>query len=266
MESPAEHPSNQAMQLTASKPAVYASRVCRRERMLRGMQSGPAAAVDSLLCSSPCAASSMSRLGSPFHSCDSLRLVSRALLVACIAPLLLGCATEQRRTVVVDGKTHCARHSRPLISVQGFQAGSDPLVLVHSAEPRSRPCGERSPNRIYDDQNLTRTSLHGDRARVTYCPVCAADYWRCMGGERELGRMDVQHITALALRQHGFRRPILRIFPVYEHHAVAVGGAEDQVSDVFTYLSVAQRDGRWAVAYPLRSHRIVALGQPRWAP
>ena len=27
--------SNQAMQLTASKPAIYASRVCRRESMLR---------------------------------------------------------------------------------------------------------------------------------------------------------------------------------------------------------------------------------------
>jgi hypothetical protein len=35
---------NQAMQLTASKPAVYASGVCRRERMLRGMHRGLAAA------------------------------------------------------------------------------------------------------------------------------------------------------------------------------------------------------------------------------
>ena len=37
-------PSNQAMQLTASKPAVYAFRVCRREYMLRGMHRGLAAA------------------------------------------------------------------------------------------------------------------------------------------------------------------------------------------------------------------------------
>ncbi len=36
--------SNQAMQLTASKPAIYAVGVCRRERMLRGMHSGLAAA------------------------------------------------------------------------------------------------------------------------------------------------------------------------------------------------------------------------------
>ncbi len=35
---------NQAMQLTASKPAIYAWSVCRRDRMLRGMHSGLAAA------------------------------------------------------------------------------------------------------------------------------------------------------------------------------------------------------------------------------
>ena len=35
---------NQAMQLTASKPAIYVRRVCRRERMLRGMHRGLAAA------------------------------------------------------------------------------------------------------------------------------------------------------------------------------------------------------------------------------
>ena len=35
---------NQAMQLTASKPDVYAGRVCRRERILRGMRRGLAAA------------------------------------------------------------------------------------------------------------------------------------------------------------------------------------------------------------------------------
>ena len=36
--------SNQAMQLTASEPAVYASRGCRRQRMLRIMHRGLAAA------------------------------------------------------------------------------------------------------------------------------------------------------------------------------------------------------------------------------
>ena len=37
-------PSNQAMQLTASKPAIYGWSVCRRERMLRGMHRGLVAA------------------------------------------------------------------------------------------------------------------------------------------------------------------------------------------------------------------------------
>ena len=36
--------SNQAMQLTASKPGVYAWSVCRREHMLRFMHRGLAAA------------------------------------------------------------------------------------------------------------------------------------------------------------------------------------------------------------------------------
>ncbi len=40
---PAER-SNQAMQLTASKPAIYAGGVCRRERMLRSMHRGLAPA------------------------------------------------------------------------------------------------------------------------------------------------------------------------------------------------------------------------------
>jgi hypothetical protein len=35
---------NQAMQLTASKPAIYAWSACRRKRMLRGMHIGLAAA------------------------------------------------------------------------------------------------------------------------------------------------------------------------------------------------------------------------------
>jgi hypothetical protein len=37
-------PSNQAIQLTASKLAIYAGGVCHRERMLRGMSIGLAAA------------------------------------------------------------------------------------------------------------------------------------------------------------------------------------------------------------------------------
>jgi hypothetical protein len=39
-----DEPSNQAMQLTASKPDVHAWSVCRRARMLCGMHGGLAAA------------------------------------------------------------------------------------------------------------------------------------------------------------------------------------------------------------------------------
>jgi len=35
---------NRAMQLTASKPAIYAGGVCHRERIFRGMHGGLAAA------------------------------------------------------------------------------------------------------------------------------------------------------------------------------------------------------------------------------
>jgi hypothetical protein len=189
-----------------------------------------------------------------------------ALLLACCAALLLGCATQYRRTVVVDGQRHCGKHQRPLISVRGFQSSSNPLVLVHSADPRSAPCDARSPNRIYDDQRLTRTSLHVEHATVTYCPLCAAEYWQCMGGQRALTASDIQQITALVLRQSEFRRPIIRIFPVYEHHAVAIGGAEDRVGDIFTVVGIAQRGQRWVVAHPVDRHRIIAVGRPRWTP
>lgn len=189
----------------------------------------------------------------------------RSLLLVCSAALLLGCATQHHRTIVVGGLKYCAKHHRPLISVRGFQSSSDPLVLVHSADPHSVVCDERFPNSIYEDQHLTRTSLHVERTTVTYCPLCAAGYWQCMGGDRQLTDADIQQITALALHTPGFRHPIIRIFPVYERHAIAVGGGEEHVGDVFSDLGVAQRHGHWVVAYPADTHRIVALGQPRWA-
>jgi hypothetical protein len=193
----------------------------------------------------------------------------RALLVMSIA-LLTGCATDQRPwlhpyrpTTKVGGLTYCAKHHRPLVSVRGFQSSSDPLVLVHSADPHSVVCDERSPNSLNEDQHLTRTSLHVERTTVTYCPICAAEYWQCMGGDHQLTQHDIQQITPLALHTPSFRQPIIRIFPVYEHHVIVVGGAEDHVGDVFTDLGVAERRGRWVVAYPVDTHRITAVGQSR---
>jgi hypothetical protein len=87
-----------------------------------------------------------------------------------------------------------------------------------------------------------------------------------MGAGQSLSEHDIQQITAFALQQPGFRRPVIRIVPVYDRHAVAVGGGEDRVGDIFTDLGVAQRHGRWVVAYPSDSHRIVAVGRSQWAP
>ena len=188
------------------------------------------------------------------------------LAVGFTVALLASCATHYHRTILVGGETYCAKHHRPLISVRGFQSSSNPLVLVHSADPRSVPCDKRSPNRIGDDQHLIRSSIHIERATVTYCPVCAAEYWRCMGGDRHLTESDIHDITALALRQPQFRRPVIRIVPVYEDHALVVGGREDHGGDIFTDFSVARRQGRWVVAYPVDSHRVTAVGRPVWVP
>lgn len=190
----------------------------------------------------------------------------RAFLLVFSAALLAGCATQHHRTVVVGAQTYCAKHHRPLISVRGFQSSSNPLMLVQDADPRSVPCDEHSPNRIGDDQHLTRNSIHVERTTVTYCPICATEYWQCMGGGQSLSEHDIQQITALALQQRGFRRPVIRIVPVYDRHALVVGGGEDHVGDIFTDLGVAQRHGRWVVAYPIDSHRIVAVGRSPWIP
>lgn len=185
----------------------------------------------------------------------------RALLLACSAAMLLGCATQYRRTVIVGGQRYCAKHHRPLITVRGFQSSSDPLVLVHSADPRSVPCDERSPNRIYDDQRLTRTKIHVERADVTYCPVCAAEYWQCMGGALRPGEQAIRQIAAFVLHCSDFRQPLIRIVPMAEDRVLVVGGHEEQVGDVFTDLGVSQRHGRWVVTYPGENHRIIALGR-----
>ncbi len=96
----------------------------------------------------------------------SLGLMRRALLIACSAAMLFGCATSiTAQSLLAD--RHIARSITGRSSRFVFQSSSDPLVLVHSADPRSVPCDERSPNRIYDDQRLTRTKIHVERADVT---------------------------------------------------------------------------------------------------
>jgi hypothetical protein len=188
----------------------------------------------------------------------------RALIGFLSAALLSGCASHAghtKRTIDIAGQTSCTKHRIPLITVRGFE--SKPLMLVHDADPRSVPCDERSPNRIWDSQNLARDHLRPVRALITYCPRCAAEFWQCMGGDHRLTEADTQQITSLVMRRSDFPHPLIRIFPVYEQRALAIGGHEDHVDDVFSDIGLTRRHGCWFISSQADSHRILALGRHR---
>jgi hypothetical protein len=84
-----------------------------------------------------------------------------------------------------------------------------------------------------------------------------------MGGDHRLAEADIQQITSLVMRRSDFRHPLIRIFPVYEQRALAIGGHEDHVGDVFTDIGLTRRRGRWVISSPADSHRILALGRHR---
>ena len=184
-----------------------------------------------------------------------------ALLLACSVALLAACATEHHATRVVHGQAYCAKHRIPLITVNGFRA--KPGVLVDAAMPRSVPCTERSPNRIWDSQNFTRDQLRPVPGLISYCSRCAAEFWQCEGGDHQLSDIDVQQITSLVSSRGDFRRPIIRVFAIYDQHAVAVGGREDRVGDVFTDVILVRRSGRWVISAPVAIRRVVAIGRPQ---
>jgi hypothetical protein len=187
--------------------------------------------------------------------------MNRALCILALATLvsLAGARAEWKPTVLVRGKHYCAEHHRPLVSVRGFQSSSNPLTLVHSADPRSAVCGERAPNRIGDDQRLIRSKIHIEPHIVTYCPQCAAAYWQCMGRDQQLSDSDIQQMISLVSRRPDFRKPVIRIVPMYEGYVLVIGGHEKRVGDVFSDLGVAKRRGKWIVAYPVNLYRVIAL-------
>jgi hypothetical protein len=191
-------------------------------------------------------------------------------LVGIVALALAGCASTTRPwlnpyrpTVSVRGLTYCAKHSIPTISVRGYHSirTRDRLVLVHDWDPRSLRCGEDSPNRLPDDSSFNQSSLRPVRGLITFCAPCAQDYWHCRGGGRSLLDADIQKITSLAMQDPTFRRPLVRIFAVYSPNAVAIGGRQERVGDVFTNVGLEKSNGRWRVAYPVSSHRVVAVGR-----
>jgi hypothetical protein len=187
-----------------------------------------------------------------------------------LALLLAGCAANERPwlhpyrpTTTEGGFTYCAKHHIPTISVIGYHSvrTHDRIVFVHDYSPECEKCWQDSPNRLADDAKFHRTKIHSVRGRITFCPLCDADYWHCYGGNRSLSDEDVQQITSLVMQHPQFHKPILRIFAVYSPNAVVIGGHQEHVGDVFSKIGLEKRRGRWIVAYPVSSHRIIAIGR-----
>jgi hypothetical protein len=186
----------------------------------------------------------------------------RALVGFIAATFLSACATnsgEVKRTVVIGGQVSCAKHRIPLITVRGFEA--KPLTLVHSADPRSVPCDERAPNRIWDSQHLIRTNLHPVRHIVTYCPRCEAEYTECLAGY-QLSEEDIQQISALVSGRADIRKPIIRLVAVDTGRALVDAGREEHVGDIFDDVGVTKHKGRWHISSSIDAHKIIATGQP----
>jgi hypothetical protein len=177
-----------------------------------------------------------------------------------IVALLSGCATvgAAKRTVVIAGQVCCAKHRIPLISVRGFEAKA--LMLVHSADPRSPQCHDRTPNPIWDTQHLIRTSLHPVRHIVTYCARCEAEYTECLADWR-LSDTDIQQVRALVSRRKDIRKPIIRIVAVDKNRALVETGNEEHVGDIFEDFGVTKRQERWRISSSIDPHRIFATGQ-----
>ncbi len=168
-----------------------------------------------------------------------------------------------RPTTMVHGLAYCAKHHIPTISVIAYHSiqTHDKLVLVHDYAPRALKCTDDCPNRLADDSRLNRTSVHPMRGRITFCARCTWEYYHCLYGARPLSDSDVQQITSLVTHDATFHKPILHIFAVYGPNAVAVGGRDERVGDVFTDVGLGKRHGKWRVTYAASSHRVVAIGR-----
>jgi hypothetical protein len=184
----------------------------------------------------------------------------RALTGFITAALFVSCASasDMKRTLVIAGQLCCAKHRIPLITVRGFEA--KPLTLVHSADPRSAQCDERTPNRIWDSQHLIRTSLHPVRHVVTYCPRCEAEYTECLAGYH-LSNADIEQIGTAVSRRKDVRKPIIRIVAVDRNRALVDAGHEEHVGDIFDELGVTKRHDGWSVSSSVDPHRVIATGE-----
>jgi hypothetical protein len=144
----------------------------------------------------------------------------RPFLLLAVTTGIVGCSIVSRppeTVVTVSGQKYCIKHCIPLISVRGFSA--KPLMLVHMEHPRCYDCGKRAPNHIWDSQHLVRAKLHPRRTIVTYCPLCEAEFWQCLGGDHQFSQADIQQITFLVSCRSDIRKPILRIVADDADHA-----------------------------------------------
>lgn len=190
------------------------------------------------------------------------------MLRCLIAMAILGAASalhaEQRKdTYKRHGQTYCAVHHVPTVSIAGYWPSEPPggLTLVHDYSPRVDRCWPSSPNRLPDDRSFNRTSIHTAKGIITFCPFCDADYRRCYGGDRRLSRADRDQIAFIVRRNPQFRKPIIRTFATAKQRAVAIGGHQARVDDVFSDIVLDKLNGRWVVVRPAVPHRIVAIGR-----
>jgi hypothetical protein len=193
----------------------------------------------------------------------------RALLVI-LATLFTSCVANPRPwlhpyrpTTTLGGLVYCAKHHIPTISVIGYHSivTREKIVLVHDWAPQALKCGDDSPNTLPEDTNFDRTNVHSVRGRITFCPLCYAEYRHCYDGNRPLSDEDIQQITSTIERDSEFRKPILHLFAVRGPNAVVIGGRQEHVGDVFSEVGLRKRGDKWVVAYPASSHRIIAIGR-----
>ena len=209
-----------------------------------------------------------SRICLPTMAAAAQLILVRSMLRWLVFFVILGLAgslraDEPKDTYTRHGHTYCAKHHTPTISVIGYRpfAASGGITFVHHDSPHVLQCWPNSPNRLADDRSFDRTSIHTTRGIITFCPVCDADYRHCYGGNRRLGGADLDQIKSIVMRDRKFHKPIIRIYATSKPRAVAIGGHQGRVGDVFTYVVLDKRASGWTVVYPASSHRIVATGR-----
>jgi hypothetical protein len=88
-------------------------------------------------------------------------------------------SVEQKTTFVADGRTYCAKHYIPLVTVHGFQAPAG--MFMHSRHPRYALCEEQFPNHVWATRWLYRSNVRHIPVVFSYCPRCEGEFWKCVG-------------------------------------------------------------------------------------